>query len=659
MAVNNDYDEDALGFLEDYASSPDKNSGNPALEKATRALPRLAFRQAMTSAQKRLFERDHTVSLVVIVPSDDWVDPIADYLRCWAQVERVIRRSKPEKFKLANDVDTATLIDRLAPGQHCIAVSSDPAYLPAAVMASADIEITLARPDNKVLAHVIRLATGKRAPKLPEGIAGNLGFTDIVTAIRMGSTPRQCVDRLQRAANKRRAGKIDMKGAPDVEDLHGYGPAKDWAMALLDDLKRWRAGEIAFDDMERHAVLASAPGLGKTSLARSLAKSARLPLVTTSVAEWFAHSSGHLDGVIKQIDDVFRAAAVSAPAVLFMDEIDALPDRRGLNSRNRDWWMPVINHMLAKLDGTVAGDAGQLIILAATNHADRLDPALVRPGRLSRIIHIGLPDAEDLQGIFRQHLGNDLADSDLTLLAQLAWGSTGADVMGFVKTARRAARQDGRPLRLDDLMAQVAPPEKRSATTLKRIAIHEAAHAVVAHAQGLGDIRSVSLIERGASGGHTAWNAGLDTVYSRSDLEAIVRINLAGHSAETVFYGEASTGSGGHPRSDLASATQQLALMHGAYGLSGELAFRFGSDRVQEALMLDPVLRQTVNDHLKRLHSETVTLVKQHRKEIERVAEALLKHRYLNADAFRNLMQDYPVSRAKASPLAGGIDVSK
>jgi hypothetical protein len=163
--------------------------------------------------------------------------------------------------------------------------------------------------------------------------------------------------------------------------MHGMGEAMAWANRLLADLERWRAGEIPFEAIERHVVLASEPGLGKTTFARSLAKSARLPLVATSVGAWFSSSAGYLDSVVKAIDGAFARAAASAPAILFLDELDALPSREALGPREGSWWTPVIGHMLTTLDGAISGVAGRLIIVGATNYAQKLDPALIRPGR--------------------------------------------------------------------------------------------------------------------------------------------------------------------------------------------------------------------------------------------------------------------------------------
>jgi SpoVK/Ycf46/Vps4 family AAA+-type ATPase len=233
---------------------------------------------------------------------------------------------------------------------------------------------------------------------------------------------------------------------PLLQDLHGYGEAKKWGLDLIGDLIAYRKGRLPFASLSARVVLASEPGLGKTSFVRSLARSANLPLVASSVASWFTASSGRLDGVLRAIDKVFQEARAKAPAILFFDEIDALPSHTDLDDRSRSYWLPVVTHMLTLLDSAVSSENDNLVIIAATNHADALDPALVRPGRLDRIIKIERPDADAIAGILRQHLGNDLPDYDLAPIAELANGATGAELMGLVKRARALARAKNLPV---------------------------------------------------------------------------------------------------------------------------------------------------------------------------------------------------------------------
>ncbi|QRM36031.1 ATP-binding protein [Microvirga sp. VF16] len=235
----------------------------------------------------------------------------------------------------------------------------------------------------------------------------------------------------------------------------------DWCQNLLRDLAAWRAGALPFQALDRRCVWASEPGCGKTTLARSLAKEAGLGFVATSIGSWFSDSAGFLDSVIKEWRNVVGRAAAHGNSILFIDELDALPDRRTVGDRNRDFWNALSSQILLDTDESSNLTAG-LIIIGATNFAERIDPALVRPGRLNRIIRIEKPDLASLAGIMRLHLAGDLADSDLAPLAQLAAGATGADVALWVKRARSRARRAGRAMLPEDVTAEIRPADTRS-----------------------------------------------------------------------------------------------------------------------------------------------------------------------------------------------------
>ncbi|BCM81583.1 AAA family ATPase [Methylobacterium indicum] len=211
-----------------------------------------------------------------------------------------------------------------------------------------------------------------------------------------------------------------------------------------------------------------------------MAKAARIPLVATSVTGWFTGSNGYLDGVLKAFEGKLALAAAQAPALLFLDEVDAIPSRDGLSARGRDWWTPVITGVLAALDSTTSGDASRLIVVGATNHLSALDPAMIRPGRPFPPIEITRPSAEDLASILRQHLGADLPGEDLMPVVMLGTGATGAEAVGWIKAARSAARVEGRRMTVADLARSVSSEEDRTPEELAVCARHEAAHAVAA-----------------------------------------------------------------------------------------------------------------------------------------------------------------------------------
>lgn len=211
------------------------------------------------------------------------------------------------------------------------------------------------------------------------------------------------------------AGGQDMKAATQtagstdrilrVETLCGYGAAREWALDLKADLSLWRTGDLGWDQMSTRLLLSGPPGTGKTTFARALCNTLQVPLLVTSVAHWL--EPGYLGDVLKRMSAVFTAAEKNAPAILFIDEIDNIGRRQTEGTRSYDdYWTSMINRLLELLDGTAKSQG--VIVVGATNLADRIDPALLRSGRLETHVRIPLPDLETLTGIFAHHLGADL-----------------------------------------------------------------------------------------------------------------------------------------------------------------------------------------------------------------------------------------------------------
>lgn len=583
--------------------------------------------------------------LVIQAPSEDWCHPIHDALKTMGEWDYPFI---PGTNKRIEAEATQHVVNVLALGGRVVGISHILRNLPSALIAGADRTIILPQVNGKVIGAVIKRITGVAPEKIDDNIAAGLSFGEIAGCIRPKSTPEDCLRRLQQAiATKRKAGAV-ADDVPHVKDLHGYGEAQTWALDLIDDIEAWRRGEIAFDSIDRNAVLVSPPGMGKTTFARSLAKSCGLPLVSTSVGEWFANSPGYLDSVIKQIDQVFSQARGMAPAVLFLDEIDAVPNRATISPRGADWWLPVITHLLITLDSAVSPASTNLIVIGATNHGDRIDAALVRPGRLSRIITIEQPDPQAIAGIFRQHLGSDLDGEDLVGIATLASGSSGAMIVAWVNAARRKARQAKRAMIMSDLVNAIAPPSDRPHTYLRCAAIHEAGHAVAAHILKVGQIEAVSIVARGDTAGFTRLDKVEDFVFRR-DVERFTIKTLAGRAAEDVVLGEPSVGAGGSVDSDLARATMNIATLHLSTGLGDELIFSADYESIPTMLSRSPRHAKAVEDHLRRLYDEAKELVRTHVDLVNAVADALLTHRVLNREAFLGVVKATEATIAAAS----------
>jgi hypothetical protein len=592
-------------------------------------------------------EGDEPLAVVVSVPSQDWVGPIETALTSLREWHDVTVSNSTTRKRPANDAAAR----KLARGLSVAGVAVAPErQLPTALLTAADARIAIQAPSSLVLSRVIAMATGEAPGEMPPSIGSGLDYFDLIAAIRVGSTAAECVRRLQSAAGSLTVVDPLVADVPPLEAMHGYGAAAEWGLRLVRDLGGWRKGVLPFEAIDRHVVLASAPGLGKSTFVRALAKSAGLPLIVTSVASWFTETDGYLNAVLKEVDRTFASAAACSPSILFLDEIDALPSRDTVGERNRDYWVPIITNILMTLDSATSGTSSRLIVIGATNYGDKLDPALVRPGRLNRIITIHPPEPADLAGIMRQHVGTDLPGEDLLPIAEIGRGATGAQVMGWVKRAKATAREAGRTMIIDDLVGAVAPPDDTPAAERRRHAVHEAGHAVIAHRTTPGCVRAVSIVQRGDAAGSTVTRRLLGASPTKADIELDVVTTLAGRAAEMVILGEASVGSGGSPDSDLGIATLQLTSMLTSYGLGPNLIFLADAQDALELLRYDPELRATVSRTLAGLHERTVIAVRQHRGAIEAVADALVRRRHLSGDAFAEIVAAFD---AKARPKKG------
>lgn len=196
-------------------------------------------------------------------------------------------------------------------------------------------------------------------------------------------------------------------GATSIESLSGYGAARDWALDLKTDLALWRDGGLSWDEMSTKLLLSGPPGTGKTTYARALCNTLQVPLLATSVAHWL--EPGYLGDVLKRMSAAFELATARAPAILFIDEIDGIGSRQSSGGRSYDdYWVSVINRLLELLDG--ASKTEGIVVVAATNLPEKIDPALLRSGRLETHVRVPLPDIDTLVEIMAHHLGTDLPE---------------------------------------------------------------------------------------------------------------------------------------------------------------------------------------------------------------------------------------------------------
>ena len=515
--------------------------------------------------------------------------------------------------------------------QPVVGISHAPArYLPSTLLTTADAHIKITVPRGLLLHKLLRefcriphpSAPSRRCPRLVSTFGRSWPLSEVA------ASARAVLDNLASTrAAKVQTGQID--DVPLLHELAGYGSAASWGLDLAEHLNEWRSGAVEWSSLSASAVLAGPPGVGKTLFARSLARTCCVPLVATSVGAWFAQSDGHLGDVIKAAQSSFDEARALRPSVLLIDELDGLPDRRSMDQRGRDWWTPVVNHILTLLDGAATDRTG-VIVVGTTNHADRLDPALVRSGRLDRVIEIGFPDATALAVILRQQCSadelRDVSDDALIAIAEATWGASGADAVHWMRDARVVARTHSRSMTLDDLQRAVLPLETRSAKDLLTISVHEAGHALVARACGQ-KIKRLSIVPNGDAGGYSEVESTIGVTPSRSEFEVLIIGALAGRAAEEVIIGHPSTGA----EADLERSTRLVAMLHTSLGLGATLLHRVPSADVPSVLAIDPNLRRDVEADLRQLYNQAVTSVHMYRHEIEAVAAALRVRRILTA----------------------------
>lgn len=357
-----------------------------------------------------------------------------------------------------------------------------------------------------------------------------------------------------------------------LDRLEGFGAARTWGLELARDLKDWRMGLIPWDDVDRGALLSGPPGVGKTLFARALARSCDATLVSASYAKWQA--KGSLDQFLKAMQRSFRDAKDSAPAILFLDEIDAFGSRDGAGGHNASYDVKAINGLLEQLDG-IDGREG-VVVVAASNRPELIDAAILRSGRLETHVAIGLPDVPARIAMLDLHLRDAVSVADCRSLAESCEGVSGADIQRAVRNARREARRRRRPIQADDVarhlpFALPVPPE-----VLRATAVHEAGHAIVGTATGM-ELSRIEILPRLFPGhaertmGKTVFRQNIWARRTKSHHLDTISMTLAGMAAEEMILGEFDDGSSAGSGSDLEEATRLALAMEMTMGMGAHL----------------------------------------------------------------------------------------
>jgi ATP-dependent Zn protease len=466
----------------------------------------------------------------------------------------------------------------------------------------------------------------------------------IVAALRRGRSVTAGIDLMKRAT----APKPGEASVPTLDDLHGLGEAGEWGKELAKDLADWKAGTIGWGDVDRGILLSGPPGTGKTTFAGALARTCGAHLVLGSIGRWQA--KGHLGDLLKAMRAAFDEAKANTPSIVFLDEIDAVGDRAKFDDRNADYSTQVVAALLECIDGADGREG--VVVVGACNHPDKLDAALVRAGRLDRHVRIPLPDAKGREGILRWHLQDLIPGADLSGIAAMTDGWSGASLEQLVRQGRRKARRQRRDLMVDDLASELPISEPIPEDVQRRSAVHEAGHAVVGLHLDAAILVSVSIArtiipnvtELQDGGGVVFREKASVRERTRGQLLDGIAVRLGGLAAEEVIMGDRSAGGGGMPGSDLHSATLSALLFEASYGLGEGFAY-IASDDPEElfaAMKFDRYLHARVDKVLAEQFARAKRIVEGHRQEVERIAEAVLANGTLSADEVIELVAQQP-----------------
>ncbi len=415
-------------------------------------------------------------------------------------------------------------------------------------------------------------------------------------------------------------------------------------------------------------LLVGPPGTGKTLLARAVAGEADVQFLSISGSDFVEMYVGV---GASRVRDLFEQAKKVAPAIVFIDEIDAVGRKRGSGlGGGHDEKEQTLNQLLVEMDGF--GRTEGVIVLAATNRPDILDPALLRPGRFDRQIHVGRPDVKGREDILKVHAKNKKLDAsvDLKVVARSTVGFTGADLSNLLNEAAIMAARDNRPvLTMEDmneaLMKVVAGPAKRSRVQtrkdLKITAIHEAGHAIATYRLPTQDpVLHITIIPRGQSLGST-WSMPADdsnNMTRNQMFEEIVSL-LGGRVAEDLVFQDITTGAS----SDIERATKLARDMVARYGMCekiGAVAHLDGGEvfigrDYQTTKSYSEKVAATIDDEVKilidRAYAKCRQILSDDAQKLNQVAEYLLEHESMTGEQFTACMEDRQIGEASATAM--------
>lgn len=439
-------------------------------------------------------------------------------------------------------------------------------------------------------------------------------------------------------------------------DVAGVDEAKEELEEIVDFLKRPKKYRDLGARTPKGVLLVGPSGAGKTLLAKAVAGEAGVPFFSMAGSEFMEM----LVGVgAKRVRDLFATAKKQQPAIIFIDEVDAIGRRRSTGVMgSHDEREQTLNQILVEMDGF--DTRTNVLVIAATNRGDMLDPALLRPGRFDRRISLELPDMEGRKSILKIHAQGKPFTSDVNWdrASKRTVGFSGADLENMLNEAAiYAARQNKKAIDMKDLeeaamKVKMGPEKRRLQTDLDRkmTAYHEAGHAVVTYALPNMDlVHRISIVSRGMALGYTLIPPDRDRIHeTKSRLIARIAAMMGGRAAEEIVFGDITSGAS----NDFDQATTIARLMVEEYGMSalGPINFGASSDiteygkRYYDSQPISQAMQEQIDNEIKKIldtgYKQAIDVLKINRKKLDIVADALVKKETIEAEEFAALMDD-------------------
>ena len=459
----------------------------------------------------------------------------------------------------------------------------------------------------------------------------------------------------------------DEKRKTTFKDVAGCDEEKAELEELVEFLKSPESFTELGARIPRGVLLVGPPGTGKTLLARAVAGEAGAPFLSISGSDFVEMYVGV---GASRVRDLFEQAKKKAPAIVFIDEIDAVGRHRGAGTGGgNDEREQTLNQLLVEMDGF--GTNSGIIVIAATNRPDVLDPALLRPGRFDRQITVNRPDAQGREDLLKVHSRNKPLgpDVDLKEIAKDTIGFTGADLENLLnEAALLAVRRKKKALTMQEIsdatsrveMGTEKKSHKYSEKAKKLTAYHEAGHAVSSYyIEGHDPVKEISIIPRGmGAGGYTWYTPQEENYNSKADMLDDLISLLGGRVAEALSLNDISTGAS----NDLQRATSICRDMVSKYGMSDELGPVVYSDDNNEVFLgkdyghvnnyseaTSARIDEQIEKMMRKAYSQTESILKTHYDKLELVAETLIKNEKISGDQFTQLMENGFIADEKVS----------